>query len=187
MATEPDDDKLLVATHGAWTFVRVVGRGSFKVSAALKRFHAAMMERGYLRHALDMTECSGLDSTFMGVLAGLALRLKKRDGDLVMLNVSPKISNLLDVLGLIYLIDAYPPGEIPDGLKLTETGAAEMSELDISSEDKRQTTLVMLDAHQSLIDASPENLPKFKDVLAYLREDLHEKEDLPSGAPGPDD
>jgi hypothetical protein len=30
----------------------------------------------------------------------------------------------------------------------------------------------MLEAHENLVRLSPENLPKFKDVLAFLREDL---------------
>ena len=30
----------------------------------------------------------------------------------------------------------------------------------------------MLEAHENLVALSPENLPKFKDVLTFLREDL---------------
>jgi hypothetical protein len=31
----------------------------------------------------------------------------------------------------------------------------------------------MLEARQALIEAVPENLPKFKDVIQYLEEELH--------------
>jgi hypothetical protein len=31
----------------------------------------------------------------------------------------------------------------------------------------------MLDAHQALCDAAPQNLSRFKDVLDYLKQDLH--------------
>jgi len=31
----------------------------------------------------------------------------------------------------------------------------------------------MLEAHKALIKAVPENLPKFKDVIQYLEEELH--------------
>jgi hypothetical protein len=31
----------------------------------------------------------------------------------------------------------------------------------------------MLDAHEALCEAAPENLVRFKDVLDYLKQDLH--------------
>jgi hypothetical protein len=33
----------------------------------------------------------------------------------------------------------------------------------------------MLDAHQALCDAAPQNVSKFKDVLDYLKQDLHQE------------
>ena len=137
-----------------------------------------MIDRGCFNHALDMAQCSGLDSTFMGVLAGVALRLSRLEtGRMIMLNVSSKISNLVETLGLSYLITPYAPGTVPEGADLESVLKADLAELDTpTSEDKRATTLIMLDAHEDLIEAAPANLPKFKDVLAYLRDDLHERE-----------
>jgi len=31
----------------------------------------------------------------------------------------------------------------------------------------------MLEAHEALIMTTPENIPKFKDVIQYLEEELH--------------
>ena len=31
----------------------------------------------------------------------------------------------------------------------------------------------MLDAHEALCEAAPENFSRFKDVLEYLKQDLH--------------
>ncbi len=31
----------------------------------------------------------------------------------------------------------------------------------------------MLEAHEALVEADPDNLTKFKDVLEYLKQDLH--------------
>ena len=39
---------------------------------------------------------------------------------------------------------------------------------------KKETTETMLEAHQALCDAAPENLSRFKDVLEYLKQDLHQ-------------
>ncbi|MBN1674141.1 MAG: STAS domain-containing protein [Kiritimatiellae bacterium] len=176
MSPEPDTDVLLVAVWQEWAFVRVLGRGSFKISSALKRFHTAMIERGYVLHALDMADCLGLDSTFMGVLAGIGLRLKRRgEGRLIMVNVNSKINNLLDTLGLTHLISAYAPGDEPGDLRGRLSSSEDLTPLDMPPDDKKNTSITMLDAHEDLIAASPDNLPKFKDVLEYLREDLSDR------------
>ena len=36
----------------------------------------------------------------------------------------------------------------------------------------------MIAAHQALVDADPDNLCKFKDVLDYLKQDLRREEDV---------
>jgi hypothetical protein len=39
---------------------------------------------------------------------------------------------------------------------------------------KKQTTQTMLEAHEALCEAAPENVSRFKDVLDYLKQDLHQ-------------
>ncbi len=39
--------------------------------------------------------------------------------------------------------------------------------------NQRSTTETMIAAHQALVDADPENFGKFKDVIDYLKQDLH--------------
>ena len=43
----------------------------------------------------------------------------------------------------------------------------------VATEDKRAVTETMIAAHQALVDADPENFCKFKDVIDYLKQDLH--------------
>jgi hypothetical protein len=40
-------------------------------------------------------------------------------------------------------------------------------------EDRTARAQTMLEAHEALIKTVPENLPKFKDVIQYLEEELH--------------
>src|SRR5258708_7663607 len=40
-------------------------------------------------------------------------------------------------------------------------------------EDRTARAQTMLEAHEALIKTAPENLPKFKDVIEYLEEELH--------------
>jgi hypothetical protein len=41
------------------------------------------------------------------------------------------------------------------------------------STDKTTQAETMLEAHEELVEANPENAAKFKDVLEFLKQDLH--------------
>ena len=40
-------------------------------------------------------------------------------------------------------------------------------------EDRTARAQTMLEAHEALIKAVPEDLPEFKDIIQYLKEELH--------------
>lgn len=173
-APEQPADKLLVAIGGDIAFIRVLGRGSFKISTTLKDFAIAAIDTGSRDLVLDMADCVGMDSTFMGVLAGLAFRLKqKAAGRITMVNLSLRTRGLLATLGLDQVIDPHMAGATPENLQPYFAGAANrMTALDTRENSTRVTAETMLEAHENLVKLSPENLPKFKDVLTFLREDL---------------
>lgn len=174
MAAEANPaDKLLVAIQNEAAIVRVRGRGSFKISTALKEFVGAAIDRGCTKLILDMTECIGMDSTFMGVLAGLSFRLKQKNGGVVMVNMSLRTRGLLATLGLDEVIEPHMAGDMPESLAGLLAGAGgEMPVLENPERSTRETAATMLEAHENLVRLSPDNLPKFKDVLAFLQEDL---------------
>ena len=168
-------DELLVAIEGECALVRVQGRGYFKNAASLKRFGVAAIGSGCRRVVLDMDECRSMDSTFMGVLAGLALRLRKEtDGRLVAMNLSPKTASLLDTLGLTRLIETHEVDADPDGLKKCVRDMLDLSALDATHPNQRLTLETMLEAHQTLAETTTENRARFKDVIAYLEQDLEQ-------------
>ena len=166
-------DSLLVAIYKECAFVRVLKRGSFKTSPALKKFGASAIERGCREFIVDMDDCLSMDSTFMGVVAGLALRLRRDvGGEMVLINLSAKTGALLETLGPNRLVKMQVAGALTDELKERLTHIGGLSQLDTSHASRKLTAETMLAAHEDLIKASPENLPKFQDVLAYLKEDL---------------
>jgi anti-sigma B factor antagonist len=170
------EDKVWVALHKQTALIRVDGRGSFKVSTALKEFGLSALQAGCQTAVLDMSRCIGMDSTFMGVLAGLASRLKQRNGGtMVLLNLAPRTRGLVATLGLDQVVQAYEPGQTPDALKGVAALSEGLSALQGGAENRLDTTRTMIEAHENLVDLSPENLPRFKDVLTYLREDLNRK------------
>lgn len=158
-------DKVEVAIQGNVGYVRVHGRGTFKVAPGLKQFGVAATEQGCRRLVVEMADCLGMDSTFMGVLAGLAVVQKKGGGDVVLRHVSDKNAFLVRMLGLSHLV------VIDQGGPSADVMPAQTSVLDTGS-SKQVLNKTMIAAHETLVEVAPENIVKFKDVLTFLKEDL---------------
>ena len=158
---------ILVGLTNKIVWVRVEGKGSFLNSAGVKDFTREMINRGHREFVVDLKNCPVMDSTFMGTLAGIALRLRELgQGHLHVINLNERNNDLLSNLGLDQLftmgLDGLKAGAAP--IRPLESGAAS---------DPAAQAEVMLEAHQALVEAAPENLTKFKDVLEYLKQDLH--------------
>ena len=131
-----------------------------------------MVNRGYREFIIDLADCLMMDSTFMGTMAGVALRLKELGhGHLRVVRCGQRSRELLAGLGLDQIFSIQTNGAT----------APECSSLDDSdepghgAEQKREQAQTMLEAHEALCDAAPENFPRFKDVLDYLKQDLHQQ------------
>ncbi len=175
---ERQDDAILVAVQGACALVRVCGRGSFKNAPALKRFGISALEQGCRRIILDMAECTGMDSTFMGVLAGMSVRLREttNGGRLAAVNLNAKTESLLDTLGLTRLMETYLVGASPDSLRDCAGNALPLDHLDTGDTGRKELVETMLGAHQELSGLTADNRIRFKDVLTYLEQDLKQIE-----------
>jgi anti-sigma B factor antagonist len=159
---------ILVSHDEKAVWVKVEGKGSFLNSGGLKEFAMRMMGRGMRSFVIDLKGCPVMDSTFMGTLTGMALKLQEGEppGHVRITNLNDRNRDLLSNLGLDHLfqmggapgVPAAPAVQQP----LDETGPA----------DSREQAKLMLDAHQALIEAEPENIVKFKDVLEFLRQDI---------------
>ncbi len=176
--SDKSGDQLLVAVHKDIAFVRVRERGSFKISKNLKQFGLSSIEQGVRRIVVDLSECIGMDSTFMGVLAGIAFRLHKLEGGkLYIVNLSARTRGLLSTLGLDQLVIPCMAGSTPKEFEPFLADAGGLSAVDTDRESRRETAEMMLEAHENLVELSPENLPRFKDVLTFLREDAEKDND----------
>jgi anti-sigma B factor antagonist len=168
---------IFVGLFGAEVFVRVVGRGTFQNSQPLRRYALDVMDRGVERFMIDLDGCEGMDSTFLGVLAGIGLRLTQNGkiGQVQIANVNARNLELLQTLGLDRLFVIHPQGagaarpSPPPNLALQRLPDSDISELG-KSLSKADAAHLMLEAHESLIRADQRNLAKFKDLTSFLRE-----------------
>jgi anti-anti-sigma factor len=160
---------ILVGTSERTVLVRVEGKGSFLNSTGLKEFAREMTNRGFREFVVDLKNCPVMDSTFMGTLAGVALRLRELgQGCLRVINLNERNRDLLGNLGLDQLFTIDLRSSTPSA------AAASHQPLRVNGvEDKTARAETMLEAHEACIAANPENAAKFKDVLDYLKQDLH--------------
>src|SRR4051812_19765684 len=130
-----------------------------------------MVNRGYREFVVDLHNCVMMDSTFMGTLAGVALRLKELgDGHLHVVHCGTRSHELLSGLGLDQIFSIHAGGlAAPVCSDLDDDGARPVDD------QKREQAETMLEAHEALCRAAPENITRFKDVLDYLKQDLHQK------------
>lgn len=151
---------------GPTIWIRVEGKGTFQNSPGLKEFSRHMMDTGRRDFVVDLANCPAMDSTFMGTLAGMALRLREfGEGHLWVVNRNSRNNELLEGLGLDALFAHEPPpnsGQTINGSTLSGNALT-------ASADKAQTREVMREAHEACVEANPENAVRFKDVLEHLR------------------
>ena len=128
-----------------------------------------MLERGYRHFVIDLNGCPVMDSTFMGTLAGIALRLREfGNGSLLVRNANERNWDLLQNLGLNNLFEVESKGS-----ELVTENLIGAAPLDADRPiDRSDQAECMIEAHEALVDADPENFARFKDVLEYLKQDL---------------
>jgi anti-sigma B factor antagonist len=159
-----------VGVNGPAVWVRVEGKGSFLNSGSFKEFAREMVDRGFREFVIDLSNCQMMDSTFMGTMAGIALRLKELgQGHLRVVHCGERSRELLSGLGLDQIFSIQSNGSAAPECSLMKRDGVGAS----SEQNKLETKKEMLDAHESLCEAAPQNLSRFKDVLDYLRHDLH--------------
>jgi anti-anti-sigma regulatory factor len=154
-------------------FVRVVGRGTFLNSQPLRTFALKMIEHGCSGFVVDLSGCPGMDSTFVGVLAGIGLRLRRvgRGGKVELVNISTHNLEVLETMGLDQLFSVQKAGEAPDAaaIEFRQLPGTDLGDL-ARRLGRDELAEVMWEAHQSLVQVDERNAPRFQDVTGVLRE-----------------
>lgn len=150
-------------------FVKIPGRANFNSSLDLKSVYGELRQKGFANFVFDLRECVTMDSTFLGVLAGLVLRPppappQTEKACVALLNPNPRVADLIENLGVLDLFQVkQDPTPCTLAFEPSYQGPAPT---------KEQITRNCLQAHQTLMEINPENIPKFKEVTAFMAEDL---------------
>lgn len=165
-----ESSDILIGRSAGKVWIKVGNRGSFQNSAPMKSAAESFMRGGEHEFVVDLKDCPGMDSTFMGTLSGLALRLRRQNGGLHIIHPGERNRDSLVNLGLDAIMEIHED----EDEEADQAQAAEVSpvkDLPLSRDEQQRA---MLEAHQSLVEAAPANYEQFEDVLHYLRKELNE-------------
>lgn len=102
------DTGIFFGIFEGFTWIRIEGKGSFLQSPALKECAEKRQSEGERCFVIDLERCQGMDSTFMGYLAGLASRLRRQGGGVAIAAAGPRNRQSLEDLGLDCLLAIEP-------------------------------------------------------------------------------
>jgi hypothetical protein len=159
---EPSQGHFLVATTDEVAYARVVGLGTMNNTLSLKVLLEQLQGKGLQTFVFDLSECSGFDSTFMGVLLSIALG----QSEVLVVNSSSKHRKLLEEVGIHRVIKLCDePLDLPD---------VTLQKVESSPLDSRSRIRHIVAAHESLVKLDEKNERKFGTFLELLRAELEE-------------
>ncbi len=159
---------LMVAVRDCIAFVKVHGRATFSIATPFKELVHELTQHQFKRYVVDLTDCPIMDSTFLGVIAGITVemdshRINGAPPPITLLNANAKVTDLLDNMGVLGMFCV---------LIGQTANLADYNPHEVGQAGKTETTRTCLEAHRALCEINPANLPKFKDVITFFEEDL---------------
>ena len=165
--SDPAQPTYLVNAYSDPVVVKVRGKANYLNCNAFREFIETGITGGCRKLFIDFVDCRGMDSTFLGILAGTAIQLRKLKpaGELIVGNLSERNYELICNLGLQNL------------LTISKNQAAESGSFNALKNQEVSDAMNVLKAHENLAAADKENVSKFQDVIAFLRNQVgkHEK------------
>lgn len=153
-----DSTKYLVHTQDKEAQLVIKGRASYLNCMGVSEFFDTIIRAKYKNVIIDLKECTGLDSTFLGIIAKLAIKLKAINGsfDCVSLtNLKERNLEVVQNLGI-------------DKITKIETKPQEKAQPSNFLDSLPSSKPAMLEAHKSLVEADSNNAKKFEDVISFL-------------------
>lgn len=163
-----DSNSIQVGQFDEFIWARCNGKGSFSNSPHMKHWIDDKLSAGQSHLVIDLEACTAMDSTFMGTLAGAAMKLTSSGGKFEIAGADAKSITSLDDLGLSSIMNINPSN--PIWANTVEEIRANLSSPTQSTRD--DSTQHVFDAHKKLCEADSNNNDKFSTVLDCLEAEL---------------
>ncbi len=177
------DSTLFYHVFNDCLWIRCSSRGSFINSPSLKAVAEKYLAGGGKLVVVDMEVCPGVDSTFMGTLAGLARRAMNVGGSVEIASPTPRTRAAMEGLGLDMLLTMDPSFSVWTADKERRRAVLEqrLAESEAPQNDLSETerTRHVLEAHKVLRSMNKQNDDAFGYVCETLEDDLARQQEGP--------
>ncbi len=168
--------EVLVSYDKGEFMARIMGRATFDCSSGLLDMIKSLEPDELESATLDMTDCTGMDSTFMGIISKLAITCKRAGITAVIQNASDFNQGLLAGLGIKKLFDFVEKTQKTDTVPVPKL----MVDLASAKVDNQTHAETVLDAHETLMEIDPSNVNKFAGVVEMVKSDMKKTDDTPT-------
>ncbi len=159
------EDRYLLGELDDKIFIKFVGNATMKNSKTLEDLFDKIFEGEEKEIIIDFKECNYMDSTMLGFIAKIAIKLKKAwNKHIYEINASNMVKTSLKSTGVFDLLKHLD--EQQDNLELKEVEVKDF-------EDKNEKAKHILDTHKILMSLSDENAKIFKNVVELLEKDVN--------------
>lgn len=161
--------------------VRIVGRATFAAAPDFQSAIEAIINDQPARIIMDLEQCQLMDSTFLGVLTGGAIKFRQSARTTVsieLFNANGRVAGLIESLGVKQFFTEH-------GNLLELPGDVHARRVSFQNTNKLNLKETSLAAHEQLMQLNEANKLKFAELTRTLKEDLAcLKAGLPPALPG---
>ena len=112
LAESMAEAKILVGRNGNVATFKIVGVGTFQGAVGFRVTYMELLADGVTDFVIDLGECEHLDSTYLGIILGLALKARELNppGRVHVIKLNEMIRSLFRGTGLDQIFDMTEPG-----------------------------------------------------------------------------
>lgn len=157
------EGKILAAEHHGAYALKLVGDVRVNLCSSIDDYLEHMYsDPAFESVMVDLCEAEGIDSTTLGLLAKLALRVRKQFG------LRPVIYSCSN--GINRLLQSMAFGKLFDIREENVLNGAVISEIPAVSDEPEVVREKVIEAHRVLMDLSDENRERFQDLMTALEQ-----------------
>lgn len=161
-------DRIEVVTSQDVVLVRVAGLARLSNAMLFEEFCADRIERSCRFFIIDLAQCRGMDSTFMGILVGLAQTTSENGATHVcVINASAYCQSLLSMLGIERIIRV-----VDKPIRLPPLEGVVLEDVQCSDETRLQ---LVEKAHESLCRLDDRNASQLQAFVEALKAEMAAK------------
>ena len=148
--------------HGK-TIIKMKGNLKYTFSSGFDLFLEKLLQKDFGDLLFDLTEAVYIDSTNLGLIAGIANKVKKQGGGKVAIVANSEIYYILVSVGFHRVFTILGSQVQPDDL----------IEIPGVPQNEKEKARMLLKAHKALMDMDDKNHSMFKDVVEMLENEVN--------------